>query len=264
MNLWKPFLLLHKTARTISPFLPLGNRLPLEDYDGNISYSPQSSSKVLDGQMIAIAGRTGTGKTVFTKAFNTELLTMQPFMNMYILDSKKQGDFTKRDGPIVLSYEPPAPLRGEGLTQIWQPLEDDINQYSKYFLNILLVGKPAIVFIDESKNIAFNGKAPRGYELLTSQGRRPGIWVETLMQECARAPRQAFSQSKHLISFRVYNQYDSNIIKRYMRYYGSKQPVWTGKHSFLHLDVDDMAEAKLYEGYQDFIQEFFHNKKKKW
>lgn len=248
---------LYGFARYLSMYLPLSDGLPLnQEIDMNgLQAVPV---KVPEGKHWAIIAKTGCGKTTFDKALLKAHMQKFPYLNTYILDTKKLGDFNENDGNLHLTYGPPPVLRGIGQKQIWQPLEDDLDMYSAYFENILRAGKPAIVLVDESKNLKFAGKAPRGYELLLSQGRMPGISVITNYQEVANGLRQGLSQATNIISFGVSNAYDEWQVKDLL-HLPKKDPLpLKGVHSFLHLNTDKMSRPVLYSGYRQFMPQFLN------
>ena len=135
---------------------------------------------------------------------------------------------------------------------VWQPVEDNMQEYSKFFTRILEAGIPSIVNIDESINMKFGSSIPRGLSILLAQGRLPGIHVMGGTQEVAKAPRQMLSQATYLLSFGLLNQYDNRTMAQYLRVEGGKLNL--KKHHFLFLDTDiDMSNPILYTTYRDFI-----------
>lgn len=241
-------------ARLISTYLPLSYGLPLDEFvESSVINIPK---KVIEGEHWSVVSKTGNGKTTFDKALINAYCAKYPWLNVYILDSKKQGDFTSRDGKVYNSFEPPPILSGIGQRQVWQPLEDDYDMYDAYFTNILQAGKPCIVLIDESNNLKFGTRIPKGYVLLLSQGRKPGIFTITNSQEVAGALRQAFSQATHIVSFSVWNEYDARMMKNYLRLPTDKPLPLSGKHSFLHINKDKMGSPILYDDYRKFIPVF--------
>lgn len=248
---------LYSLAKYISVHLPLSDGLPLDKIiDTNNSYS--IPSKVPEGKHWAVIARTGCGKTTFDKALLKAHKQKFPYLNTYILDTKKLGDFGSSDGTLHISYMPPPALSGIGQSQVWQPIVDDLEAYSDYFTNILRKGKPAIVLVDESKNLKFGGKAPRGYELLLSQGRMPGISVITNYQEIANGLRQGLSQATNVVAFGVSNSYDEWQVKDLL-HLDKKHPLpLKGVHSFLHINSDKSSRPTLYSGYRQFIPQFMN------
>lgn len=247
---------LYALSRALSTYLPLSNGIPL-DKEVRFDIS-QNDIKPIDGEHWAIVSKTGNGKTTFVKALCRAYRQKYPWLNTYILDSKKLGDFTERDGKIWQTYDPPPLLSGIGQKQVWQPVVDDLNAYDEYLQNILHAGKPCIVVIDESKNLKFGTSAPKGYELLLSQGRKPGIFVITNYQEIANGLRQGLSQSTHVVGFSVWNPYDERALKTYLRLPIDQPMPSKGKYSFNYLNKDKMGSPMLYKGYQDFIKDFLN------
>jgi energy-coupling factor transporter ATP-binding protein EcfA2 len=195
-----------------------------------------------DGEHWFIVGKTGMGKTHLIKRIIKKKLEIQPFLNVYHVDTKKRGDFSSQDGSLILSEIAPRAFTTQGNRMVWQPLVDDIEEYSKFFLGILNAGLPAIVNIDESINMKFNDRIPRGLSILLAQGRLPGIHVIGGTQEVARAPRQMLSQASHIISFNVINDYDERMMLKYLRLKEEKT-LNLRKYQFRYLrpDIDDTA-----------------------
>ena len=248
---------LYQLAVKISPKLPLGYDLPLDMPILDIQ-TIAPAAKPRDGEIIAVVGKKGTGKTTFNKALIDAKVKLRPYLNVYHVDSKKQGDFSSKDGKIYKTYEPPPPLTGEGMRQVWQPVTDDPLMYRKYFEQILAVGKPAIVDVDETVNLKCGKEALLGFEILAKQGRKPGIDIHANTQEIAQAPRQMFSQADEVIGFRVWNDYDERMLMRYLRLPTKGHLPLSGKHSFLHLKVDVDGQPTLFNDYRDFIKKHVH------
>jgi energy-coupling factor transporter ATP-binding protein EcfA2 len=245
----KTFKQFHKLAVDISQYLPLSYGLPLDQYQ-----SKSSRNRIEQGEMYGIVGKTGSGKTTWEKTFILSKWAKKPTLNRYFLDSKKQGDFTSKDGPIIKSAMSPQPLTGEGEIQIWQPSEDNIEVYDDYFNGILSAGKPAIVGIDETINLKFGNRIPRGYEILLKQGRLPGIHVISCTQELARAPRQLISQASHILIFRVINTYDESMARQYLRLRETKELPFQGKFSFFYIRPDIDSQAEFFSDYKEWFR----------
>lgn len=247
---------LYALSKRISIYLPLSGGLPLDEEVSDF-VSPQAiPSQIPEGRHWAVVSQTGNGKTTFDKALIRAHLRKQPYLNVYILDSKKQGDFDSRDGKVYLSYEPPPVLTGIGQRQVWQPMVDDLDMYDQYFRNILEHGRPCIVLVDESKNLKQGMHAPKGYELILAQGRLPGIHVITNYQEVANGLRQGLSQATHVVGFSVSNPYDENALKRYLQL-PTKEPMqFKGPYSFYYINKKKQSRPVLYTRYQQFIPQF--------
>lgn len=236
--------------------MPLGKPISLQkswnDVFSEKKKDDKTHVKIEDGQHTFVVGKTGMGKTKLIKEVIKKKLSTQPFLNVYHVDTKKKGDFTSRDGKLIASEFPPVPFRSMGNKMVWQPLVDDIDLYSQFFMNILNAGLPAIVNIDESINMNFNGKIPRGLSILLAQGRLPGIHVIGGTQEVARSPRQLLSQASNVICFNVFNAYDENMMLKYLRLHDIKN-LGLKKHEFFFLrpDIDD--SAKHMKTYQEVL-----------
>lgn len=197
------------------------------------------------------------GKTKLIKEVIRKKSSVQPSLNIYHIDTKKRGDFSALDGDMYIGDEiPPVFSSTGGNRMVWQPNEDHKERYSKFFLDILNAGLPAIVDIDEAINMVFGGidNIPRGLKILLAQGRLPGIHVLGGTQEVAKSPRQLHSQAYHVISFNVINDYDERMMLKMLRLQerGLKK-LGLKRFEFWHLrpDVDDMAVK--YHTYQDYV-----------
>lgn len=208
--------------------------------------------KILDGEHWFVIGKTGMGKTKIIKEIIKKKVSMQPYLNIYYVDTKKRGDFTSHDGIMYRTEKAPEPFNTMGNRMVWQPLIDDIDEYSAFFQKILDAGLPAIVDIDEAINMNFNGRIPRGLSILMAQGRLPGINVIGGTQEVARAPRQMLSQASHIISFNVTNDYDERMALKYLRLHSQKH-LDLKKYQFYYIrpDIDDIG--KFFSSYEELI-----------
>ena len=197
------------------------------------------------------------GKTKLIKEIIKKKRSIQPLLNVYHLDTKKRGDFSSADGIMYIGDVPPPAFKDGGHSVVWQPYEDNKNAYSKFFLDILNAGQPAIVNVDEAINMTFGGidNIPRGLKILLAQGRLPGIHVLGGTQEVARSPRQMHSQAFHVISFNVINDYDERMMLRMLRLSerGLKK-LGLKQYQFYHIRPDVDERAILYSGYPEFIE----------
>ena len=203
-----------------------------------------------------VVGRTGMGKTTLVREIIQKKLDNFPYYNVYHVDTKKQGDFTQDDGNIVRSAIAPYAFTDYGNKMVWQPDEDNKEQYSKFFQGILDAGIPSIVDIDETKNMVFGklDNIPRGLGLLLYQGRLPGINVFGGTQEVYQSPRAMYSQASDVISFDVDNAYDENMMLGYLRLAdeGMKH-LNLKKFEFWHRDKDSGSRSRLFRSYHDFL-----------
>lgn len=203
-----------------------------------------------------VVGRTGQGKTTFVKAVIDKKLENFPYYNVYHVDTKKQGDFTEADGKVIRSGTAPYAFTDYGNRMVWQPTEDNKGEYSKFFQGILDAGLPAIVDIDETKNMVFGklDNIPRGLGLILYQGRLPGINVYGGTQEVYQSPRAMYSQASDVISFDVDNAYDENMMLNYLRLAeeGMKH-LNLKKYEFWHRDKDSGSQSRLFKSYHDFL-----------
>jgi hypothetical protein len=235
-------------GRSIAPLLPLSPQLKsnvVAHHHGKPGPRPQ-------GQHWAIVGKTGTGKTYFKKKLVAARRAERPQIRTYILDTKHLGDFSEKDGPIIKSDRAPDPLKTPGAILIWQP-SDDIDEYDTFFTRILNAGDEAIVDVDETVNLKFGNRIPRGYGLILKQGRLPGISVINSTQEVAGAPREMFSQAKHLLAFRVNNAYDEMMLRHQLRLPKEVDILPSRIHGFFHIDLDSDRVPMEYSGCEEFF-----------
>ncbi len=173
---------------------------------------------------------------------------------MYHLDTKKRGDFSSADGEVVVSEDPPPVFKtAEGQRVVWQPIYDDEKKYSKWFTDILNAGIPAVVDIDETKNVTFGKRIPRGLSLLLAQGRSSGIWVIGGTQHVFESPRELLSQATWIISFLLTYEYDVNTMLRYLNKRGERR-LNLKKYQLFAIRPDDGEIATLYNNFEEFLK----------
>lgn len=159
------------------------------------------------------------------------LMRLHPHLNRYHIDSKKKGDYSLLDGHMILSETPPDPITTTGSSIVWQPINESIKAYDKFFTSILDAGLPCIVDIDEIVNMVFGqGNIPRGLSILLSQGRKPGMHVMGGMQKVVKSPKDFIGQSTYIVSF-------------FMQRAEDRRPV----ASELDIDPNMIKELKKYE-----------------
>lgn len=201
------------------------------------------------------------GKTTFVKALINKKIENFPYYNVYHVDTAKKRntdgsyDYDEGDGTVIRSATAPQAFTTYGNRMVWKPLEDNKEEYSKFFKGILDAGLPAIVNIDETKNMVFGklDNIPRGLGLILYQGRAPGINVYGGTQEVYQSPRAMYSQASDVISFDVDNSYDENMMLHYLRLteQGMKH-LDLRKFEFWHRDKD-AGITRLFKSYQDFL-----------
>jgi len=212
----------------------------------------RSRIRIQEGQHTFVVGKSGMGKTKLIKEWIRKKLSIQPLLNVYHVDTKKRGDFDSSDGTMILSENPPPAFTTGGNRMVWQPLVDDKDNYTRFFLSILNACLPAIVNIDEAINMNFGGDPPRGLSILVAQGRLPGIHVIAGTQEVARAPRQLLSQASTIIGFNVINHYDMSIMKKYLMI--PKEIAYRiKKFNFWHLRPDMDDKPILFHSYEEWL-----------
>lgn len=227
-----------------------------------------SSRRREPGEMIEVSlsdrwyilGQTGSGKTLFAKRLIRELLTLFPTTNLYVLDSK--GDAFPGWPGMVPDQEPPAPLRGSGRIQIWQPPDETSADYETWLEGIKQAEGPAILVIDELSSMgkgSFNSY-PSAYARIQKQGRSLRKCVVTLTQESADAPRQPSKQATHFVAFSVSQDDEhakgqvSKLLGWPIAPKGSPIQMPTGKYGFFYRRIQPApGPVAEYRDYQQFF-----------
>lgn len=196
-------------------------------------------------------GMTECGKTTFCRELIRRLQASYPQASTYILDSKGQGDF---DGWPGFTYSEHAPKPAKpGVTQVWQPETDDLDEYGAWLSGILKARRPAIVMIDELSSIAPNPRfCPPDYQRILKQGRGLNISVISCTQEACYIPRQVIGQTTHVVRFRLQDEIDARKIDKLLGRVGQGEP--TAKHGFFYSRVT--AQPRRVHSYDDY-REFF-------
>ena len=213
-----------------------------------------------------VPGFTGTGKTTFSKRLLEEMRRLYPVAQVYVLDSKGNGDFDGWPGEVETD-EPPDPLSGPGGVQVWRPSLDDLPTYDEWFHKLLRGGfeltvredgqrrvkRPKILLIDELSSICTrSGETVAGFQKLLKQGR--GLWesVIVLTQEIAYIPRQVRNQTTHIVRFRLNDDYDSRKVDALIGHKERHEPQKT--FGFWYARVDTPRRRAIeYDGWQDFF-----------
>jgi len=183
------------------------------------------------------------------------LRSAYPAARIYVLDTKQAGDFDSLDGYRIDSQEAPDALRTPGALQIWQPPDDDLDEYDRWFKRILYARKPAIVKIDElSSIIDKRGEAPEYYKKLNKLGRALGILLISLSQEAAYIPRQTLGQVTHVVRFRLLDGYDvrkiDKLVGRAKEDHGLDLP---DSYGFIHRRIDRAEPGHYYSDHKEFF-----------
>lgn len=192
------------------------------------------------------------GKTKLIKEIIKRMVQLHPHLNVYNIDTKKIGDFTSRDGTMIVSDVAPDAYTTTGNHMVWQPLRDDKNEYNKFFKRILEAKKPAIVNIDETVNMKFGTEIPRELAILLLQGRAAGIHVIGGTQQVAKSPRELLSQATFIISFALKNEYDQSTMIRYLELDNQKR-LGLKKYEFYYLNTDTDIPAKKFTSYEKLL-----------
>lgn len=195
------------------------------------------------------------GKTKLIYEIIHKMTTINPHLNVYNLDTKKQGDFTERDGTMIVSAVAPDAFTTTGNRMVWKPLYDSRKEYDKFFHNILEAKLPAIVNIDECVNMRFGQEIPRELEILLMQGRGTGIHVIGGTQRVAKSPRELRSQATYIVSFVLRNEYDRNTMASELDLDAKKLGPNLGlrQYEFWFLNTNSEKEAKKYKSYHELL-----------
>lgn len=210
---------------------------------------------------MAVIGGTGSGKTFLMREF-LKLLAIgtQSRIPINIIDSKMMGDFDslsrKGIGTIYRGNQlPPVENKDGSPFIIWQPLEDDMENYNQYFKQIYDSRKPCIVFIDELSSITGRtGIAPRYYSILLKQGRGMKISVITLSQMARLVPLELLSQLMHIIIMNLNSERDK---KKLVDLVGDMAKIEIkDQHGFIYRDVSKPIRSSpphYYENAFEFL-----------
>lgn len=193
------------------------------------------------------------GKTRLKREVIRHLKMKHPLLNIYHLDTKKRGDYTRADGQIVLATMPPPAFATPGNTVVWQPISDNRKMYDQFFRSILDAGLPAIVDIDETKNLKFGQEPLRELGILLAQGRLPGIHVISATQQVSKSPTEMAGQSTYLVSFFMQNDYDKRAMANEMGI-SSEDIRKLKKYQFYFMNTDIDSTAKKFNHYADIIK----------
>ena len=177
------------------------------------------------GNHAGVIGATGSGKTWWSRVLLENIAKgTGSLVPIFIIDSKMQGDFSKYErspyGKRISGMKPPAIFepRGKNPFRVWQPGEDDIDNYEAFFRSVYYARRPAVVYVDELSSIT-NGSAtkyPQHYEKLLKQGRGMGISVISVTQSPAFVPPSTLRQSTHWIRFNLNDEYDMKKMAKVM------------------------------------------------
>jgi hypothetical protein len=146
-------------------------------------------------------------------------------------------------------------LRTPGAVQIWQPPDDDLDEYDLWFKRILYARKPAIVKIDELSSIVDKrGEAPEYYKKLNKQGRAFGILIMSLSQEAAYIPRQTLGQTTHVVRFRLLDGYDVRKVDKLVGRSKEEQGLdLPDPYGFIHRRIDKATPGYYYSDHKEFF-----------
>jgi hypothetical protein len=220
---------------------------------------PRKAQKTKDGERYYVPGISGMGKTTAIKGIIRHEVALHNELCVYNVDTKKQGDFSERDGTVIQSEMAPDAFTTHGQRMVWQPIGgDDLKQYNKFYANILRAGIPALVNIDETANMNFNGKVPRELDLLMFQGRAFGISVIGGTQRVAQSPRELLSQASFIICFNLTNKYDKRSMIEALDLVDEKgeyvKSLDLKKYQLWFRDVGNGKPARKFNTYHDLLK----------
>jgi len=189
------------------------------------------------------------------KELLSRLRQAYPAARTYILDTKQAGDFDSIDGYRITDQGAPDSLRTPGAVQIWQPPDDDLDEYDLWFKRILLARRPAIVKVDElSSIINKRGEAPEYYKKLNKLGRAFGILLMSLSQEAAYIPRQTLGQTTHVVRFRLLDGYDVRKVDKLVGRSKEEQGLdLPHAYGFIHRRIDRAEPGHYYTDHKEFF-----------
>jgi len=154
---------------------------------------------VKPGEMVFVAGRTGTGKTYLAKKYlaNVE-------QRVWVLDTK--GTFiwkevAEKEQRTIKNLSEIAAKDTKKL--IYKPVPEEMNDdfYEAFFAAAYRLGN-VIVLVDECMSVCDNPhKIPFSYKAILTRGRELGVSVWTLTQRPSGIPQVTMSESTHFFIF---------------------------------------------------------------
>lgn len=160
-----------------------------------------------------------------------------------------EDDFAGWPG-IIEQEEPPRP-HTTGV-QVWRPVYDSLDNYERYFEQLLEAGGPRIVYVDETSSIANKrGEAGVAFQKLLKQGRGKRMLFIGGAQETAYIPRQLITQATHFVRFRLIGRYDTLMGNR-LTGRAEKADEPRAEHGFIYARSDLKVPVE-YDDYRDFF-----------
>lgn len=206
----------------------------------------RSRIRVKAGDNWLLAGRKGSGKTVFSKTLLNHLISLYPTARVYILDVKMR-DFQDYPGLVQTAYEPPPPPTQQ--FQVWQPMIEDPESIEAWLFRIRK-DPPAIVDIDELLALCYGPRdTSKEFRNIQKLGRDLPIGTIAGTQELVQIPRNAVAQADHFIRFRLKHPYD----RRYMDTLIGETDDPADKYGFYYAHADDQGEPHYFSDYQNFF-----------
>lgn len=216
------------------------------------------------GDSLTLLGLRRTGKTTLAKELLRTYRRLYPTVPLYILDSKRGGEFRGWRG-AVWGNSAPNPLRFG--TQIWQPTLTERDEVNEWLKRIYAARRPCIILIDELSTLAGEDRPsptaqdfPRYYRIIQKLGAQLGITLLSLTQEAAYIPRETTGQMTHFFRFRLQNGLDAAKADRILGRRDSADGSGDGggeppdKHGFYYAH---MAESPVRAWYYPDLDAWF-------
>lgn len=205
------------------------------------------------GQRALIVGQTGSGKTIGA----IRMLQKLPLYPVVIMDTKGEPAFDRiaKPGEDIAKYRSGLEFRKGWLDKVQpgytivrptgyelsEPLDmDDILRF------IYDVGRPCVIYIDESYQWHDNGRAGPGLIGLLTRGRSKGFTTIMSTQRPSWISRFCFSESQHYYIFKIVDRRDIKTIEGFIpdfeKHYKSGEQK---KHCYIYYDNSADGQVKV-------------------
>src|SRR6266487_4388137 len=107
MSILLPLKVVYRLSKELALYLPSSSVNVVNEEQETRVNKYYKRQKARDGEHWAVYGKTGMGKTTLIKELVSMMYETYPY-NVYHVDTKHQGDFSSRDGKVIVSeFAPP-------------------------------------------------------------------------------------------------------------------------------------------------------------